>query len=189
MWELVSITHLTKIKLSALVMGAVMVAGLIATVSAAEYSVGSGPDDWWTVYPDQHPDAGSEVDHPQWVLDELEDKPILILDHSTNCKACIDQEEAADAVLEEVGEESIAYENLIAEPSNERAASLFDVYDPNGGKPYIPLTIIITLVEDEDGNVVVGWHSAEDDTGEDWLSSYVQDAIDYHEENVGDWDA
>jgi hypothetical protein len=91
--------------------------------------------------------------------------------------------------LEEVGEESIAYENLISEPSNEKAVRLFDVYDPNGGKQYIPLTIIITLVEDEDGNVVVGWHSAEDDTGEDWVRSYVEDAIDYHEENVGDWDA
>lgn len=186
---MVNISHLVKNKLGALVAGLVLAAGLIGAVSAAEYSVGSGSDDWWTVYSNQHPGAGSEVDHPSWVLDLLEDGPILILDHSTNCEACIKQEEAANAVLEEVGEDSIAFENLIADPENERANALFEIYDPNAGTWYIPLTVIITLVEDEDGNVVVGWHSGEGDTGEDWLLSYVEDAIEYHEENVGDWDA
>jgi hypothetical protein len=184
-----NISYIVKNKLAALVVGVILAAELVAAVSAAECSVGSGPDDWWTVYPDYHPDAGSEVDHPEWVLEYLEDKPILILDHSTNCEACINQEDAADAVLMEVGEDSIAFENLISEPDNERAVRLFDVYDPNGGKQYIPLTVIITLVEDEDEDVVVGWHSAEGETGEDWLSSYVEDAIEYYEENVENWDA
>jgi hypothetical protein len=164
-----------------------MAAGLVGTVSAAEHSVGSGPDDWWTVYPDQHPEAGSEVDHPQWVLTELEEKPVLILDHSVEkCKACIEQEGYVDAVLEKYGDD-VTYKNLIS-IEDPRADELFEIYDPNGGKPYIPLTVILTLVEDSDGNVVVGWHSMEDpDGGEEMVRSYVVDAIEYHEENVGEW--
>lgn len=165
-----------------------MAAGLVGVVSAAERSVGSGPDDWWTVYPDQHPEAGSEVEHPKWVLDSLDEKPVLILDHSTGkCKACIEQEGYVDAVLEEYGD-GVTYENLIYGVGDDKADGLFEIYDPNGGKNYIPLTVILTLVEDSDGNVVIGWHSMEDpDGGEEMVKSYIEDAIDYHEENVGEW--
>jgi len=186
---LVYISHSIKIKrLTALVVGIVLVVGHIAAVSAAEYSVGSGPDDWWTVYPEQHPNAGSEVNHPQWVLDDLKEKPILILDHSAGkCKACVDQEAYVDAVLDDYGDD-VAYENLISGGSDLKAEELFDIYDPNGGKSYIPLTIVLTLVEDSDGNVVVGWHSMEDAAGgEEMVRSRVEDAIDYHEKNVEEW--
>jgi len=188
---LVFISHLIKIKhLTTLVVGIILAAGLVAVVSATEYSVGSGPDDWWTVYPDQHPNAGSEVDHPQWILDTLEEKPVLVLDHSAGkCKACVDQESYVDAVLEDYGDD-VTYENLISGGSDQKAGELFDIYDPNGGKPFIPLTIVLTLVQDSDGNVVVGWHSMEDAAGgEEMVRSHVEDAIDYHEENVENWDA
>ena len=33
-----------------------------------EHAVGSGDDDWWTAYPDQHENSGSAVEHPDWVL-------------------------------------------------------------------------------------------------------------------------
>jgi len=187
---LVYISHLIKIRcLTTLIVGIILATGLIAVVSAAEYSVGSGPDDWWTVYPDQHPNAGSAVAHPQWILDSLEEKPILILDHSAGkCKACVDQETDVNAVLEDYGDD-LTYENLISGSGDDKADELFNIYDPNGGKSTIPLTVILTLVEDSNGNVVVGWHSAEDATGEDWIGSRAEDAIDYHEENVEDWDA
>lgn len=183
---MVDISHPVKIKSCVLILGIVVAASIVA--SAAERSVGTGPDDWWTVYPDQHPNAGSEVDHPPWVLDRLKDKPILILDHSTNCEACIDQENAALVVMEDYGDD-IAYENLISGSGDFRAEELFEVYDPDGGKQYVPLTIVLTLVEGPDGKVVVGWQSAEDATGVDWLRSLVRDAIELHGENVGGWDA
>lgn len=185
---MVYILHQVKRSLCALILGIVVAASLVAVASAAERSVGTGPDDWWTAYPDQHPNAGSEVDHPRWVLDTLRDKPLLILDHSTNCKACIDQENAADAVMEDYGGD-IAYENLITNAGDFRAEELFEVYDPDGGKQYIPLTIVLTLVEGSDGKVVVGWHSVEDATSVEWLRSLVRDAIELHGENVGGWDA
>ena len=169
-------------------MGIVLAAGLASTVSAAEHTVGSESDDWWIVYPDQHPEAGSEVDHPEWLLNELEETPVLILDHSDEtCQDCIDQEGYINAVLEEY-RDNVAYENLIGGIGDDRADELFNVYDPNGGINYVPLTIILTLVRDSDENVVVGWHSVEGaDGGEELVRSYVEDAIDYHEENVGDW--
>lgn len=184
---MVDISHPVKIKSCALILGIIMAVGLVAVASAAERSVGSGPDDWWTAYPDRHPDAGSQVPHPRWVLDILRDRPLLILDHSTNCKACTDQEEAADAVLEDYGDD-IAFENLIVNVGDFRAEGLFDVYDPDGGKQYIPLTIVLTLVEGSDGKVVVAWHSVEDATSVEWLRSLVRDAIELHGENVGGWD-
>ncbi|MGC9515314.1 thioredoxin family protein [Methanocrinis sp.] len=187
MWELVSITHLTKIKLSALVMGAVMVAGLVATVSAAEYSVGSGPDDWWTSYPDQSPASGSAVSHPDWVLDALEDKPVLIYSH-LECSYCVPQTEAINEIVDEYGDDIEFYE-ILGDGSDERIEEAFAAYDPNGGTSTVPLTVIVTLVAGEDGGAEVAWHSTEEVTGKEWIEEYVQDAIDYHEENVGDWDA
>jgi len=188
-WELVKITRFIKVdRLATMVVGIVLAAGLVGAVSAAEHPVGSGPDDWWTVYPGQHPEAGSDLDHPQWILNELDDEPVLILDHSSGkCEACIDQEGYVYTVLEEYGDD-VMYEDLINGVGDDRADELFNIYDPNGGKSTVPLTVILTLVEDSEGNVVVGWHSMEDAAGgEEMVRSYVEDAIDYHEENIGEW--
>lgn len=183
---MVDISNQVRNTLDALVAGLVLSASLIASVSATEHSVGSGPDDWWTVYPDQHTDSGFEVDHPSWALDLLVEKPVLILDHSTNCIPCLDQESYVEAVLEDYGDE-VAYENLITGCGDRKADMLFDIYDPNGGESTMPLTVILTLVE-YDGEVVVGWHSMEDAAGgEELVRSLVEDAIDYYDENVAEW--
>ena len=167
----------------------IILASCLCIVSAAEeYSVGSEDDDWWIVYPDQHLNTGSEVNHPSWILSALEDTPILILDHSQGrCKACIDQENDVNSVLEDLGGE-ITYHNLISGSGDQAADELFGIYDPNGGKSYIPLTIVVTLIQDDDGDVQVGWHSFETPTGEDRIRTYVEDAINYHEENVDNWE-
>ncbi|MDD1759806.1 MAG: thioredoxin family protein, partial [Methanothrix sp.] len=49
----------------------------------AQYSVGSGNDDWWTAYPDQSSGAGGEVNQPSWILDALKNKPVLIYVHKS----------------------------------------------------------------------------------------------------------
>jgi len=166
---------------------AIGVLGLVAsTESDSEYSVGPRDDDWWISYPDQHADAGAEVDHPQWVLDALEDKPALILEHTRNCKACTKQESDIDRVLEDLGS-NVTYCDILVGVGDERASGLDDVYNPDGGIAYAPLTIVLTLVRDDDGNVVVGWHSIKKASGESWIRSYLEDAIGYHEENSGDW--
>ena len=174
---MVDISHLVKNKLAALVAGFVLAAGL-AAVSAAEYSVGSGPDDWWISYPDQSPASGSDVSHPDWVLDALEDKPILIYAH-LGCSYCKPQTDAVNEIVDEYG----------ADGSDERSEEALAAYDPNGGTSLVPLTVILTLVPGDDGGVDVAWHSTEEVTGKEWIGEYVEDAINYHEENVESWDA
>jgi ABC-type sugar transport system substrate-binding protein len=73
-------------------MAAFSMAGFVMTDTALSedwdsyspaHAVGSGDDDWWTAYPDQHEASGSAVEHPDWVLDALKEKPVLILIHSS----------------------------------------------------------------------------------------------------------
>ena len=71
--------------------------------------------------------------------------------------------------------------------SDPEAMEAFDIYDANGSPNYIPLTIIVTLIEDSSGNVRIGWHSNEGATGGEWLTNYVKDAIYYHHINVDEW--
>ena len=184
---MVDISHLVKNKLAALVAGFVLATGLVAIVSAAEYSVGSGPDDWWISYPDQSPASGSDVIHPDWVLDALEDKPVLIYAH-LGCSYCKPQTDAVNEIVDEYGDD-IEFYDISADGSDERSGEALAAYDPNGGTSTVPLTAIVTLVSGEDGEAEVAWHSTEEVTGKEWIGEYVEDAVDYHEENVESWDA
>lgn len=171
-----------KNQIVALLIGVIFAAGLVATVSATEYSVGSGPDDWWISYPDQSPASGSDVNHPDWVLDALEDKPVLIYAH-LECDYCIPQTDAVNEIIDEYGDDIEFYE-ILGDGSDERIGETLAVYDPNGGTSNVPLTVIVTLAAGEDGEVEVAWHSTEEVTGKEWIQGYVEDSIDYHEENV-----
>ena len=68
--------------------------------TGAEYSVGSGNDDWWTEYPDQSSGAGGDVNQPSWVLDALKSKPVLIYVHKS-CSYCTPQTEAVQNITDE----------------------------------------------------------------------------------------
>ena len=163
-----------KNKIAALAAGIFLAASLVAVVSA--FSVGSGPDDWWT----------SDVSHPDWVLDALEEKPVLVYAH-LGCDYCKPQTDAVNEIVEEYGDE-IEFFDLPADGSDERSEEALASYDPNGGASLVPLTVIVTLAAGEDGEVEVAWHSTEEVTGKEWIQEYVEDAIDSHEENVENWD-
>ncbi|RLF60101.1 MAG: hypothetical protein DRN37_03225 [Thermoplasmata archaeon] len=149
------------------------------------HDTGSGEDDWWIVYPDDHPDWGTDPDHPDWVLERLGRGPILILDHSDNCIPCLRQQEDVDSIMEYFGDDILLIDLLSGQ--DERASEVFGVYDPGGPPNYIPLSVIITLVKDVNGEVKIGWHSVEGATGEEWLTEHVKDAIYYHRENIDEW--
>ena len=176
--------------LAALAIVAILVAGVLGLASSDEgdttYLVGSDDDNWWIDYPDMHPEAGSEVDHPEWVLDELEDKPVLILIHSTRCSACEEQEEGIENILEDVGDD-ITYQSITLDGAELEDYQTLDTYDPTGEGRYIPVTVAMTLVEGAEGDIQVGWHSYIGARGEDLLRSYVNDAIEHYEENSDDW--
>jgi len=161
-----------------------LVAGFNA--SGAENSVGSGNDNWWTAYPEQSSANASEVEHPQWVLDALEKKPVVIYVHK-GCSYCKPQTDAMAEVVSEYGDK-FAYYDISAETSDSKAEEAIRAYDPNGGIAYVPLTAIVTLAPDSEGKVRVIWHSTDEVTGKAWIEEYVQDALSYHNENSGDWE-
>lgn len=159
---------------------------LVLSLSAmgAEHPVGAGKDDWWISYPDDNTNAGGSVNHPGWVLNALRERPVLLFVH-LNCDYCAPQQEAVDSVMQDYSGDVTLFD-LSGDGSDARAADAI-VYDPDGGKALVPLTVVITLVKDDDGDVRVGWHSSEDITGEDWIRSYLDDAIDLYRENRESW--
>lgn len=150
-----------------------------------EKGIGSSDDDWWTFYPDQHPSWGEMPDHPAWIREKLKDGPVLIFAHSDNCMPCIQQQESVNWIMKNHGDDIQLLDYLSGVDA--RAVEAFAAYDPNGSPNYIPLTVVITIVEDDFGNERIGWHGTEGETGDEWLSGYVKDAIYYHQENVDEW--
>ncbi len=158
--------------------------GWLDTYSPKE-SVGSSDDDWWTSYPNQNPDSGVVVNHLSWIKEKLTDGPIIVFAHSDNCMPCIEQQESVDGIMKNYGDDIYLFDYLSGVDA--RASEVFKIYDPNGSPNYIPLTIIITIVEDSFGNERIGWHGTEGATGGEWLTNYVKDAIYYHHQNIEDW--
>jgi glutaredoxin len=151
----------------------------------AEYSVGSANDDWWTKYPDQSTGKGGEVNHPSWVLDALESRPVVIYVHK-GCDYCKPQTEALTRIEDEMGNK-FTYFNISADGSDARSEEALQAYDPTGGVMYVPLTVIVTLAANSEGKVEPVWHSTEEVKGEDWTRSYIEDAASYYSENSANW--
>lgn len=164
---------------------AVFILAGIFSASATANSVGSGNDDWWTKYPEQSTAAGTDVNHPTWVLDALEKKPVLIYIHK-DCSYCAPQTAAMTNVSNEF-KGDITYYEIKADGSDSRAEEALQAYDPNGGVSYVPMTVIVTLAPNSEGKIVPVWHSNEDLTGDVWIKNYVEDAISYYDENSPNW--
>jgi thiol-disulfide isomerase/thioredoxin len=151
------------------------------------HAVGSGGDDWWTAYPDQHENSGSAAKHPDWVLKALKEKPVLILIHSSNCVPCLAQMPRISAAAESFSGD-LAYYDILAEGSGfEKAIEILDVYSPTGGAQYVPTTIFITLAKGPDGTVDVAWRSEIDAMSQERIDAYVKDAIYYYKQNSAAW--
>jgi hypothetical protein len=171
----------------------VCIASLITTIllasgfsaMGAEYSMGSGNDDWWTAYPDQSSGANGEVNHPSWVLDALKSKPVLIYVHKS-CSYCTPQTEAVQNITDEFNGQ-ITFFDIGAEGSDSRSEEALQIYDPNGGTMYVPLTVLVTLVPNSEGKVEPVWHSTDEVTGDGWVKNYVRDAISHYNDNSANW--
>ena len=155
-----------------------------------EHDVGSGPEDWWIGYPDQHSNAGSEVDHPSWALDPLEEKAAIILIHRTGCPACLKQDEAIRKVLGDLGDDA-TYLDVLSDDDFEKAWEGLIVYYPSGDPSvdplFVPLTVVLTLVPATDGGAEVAWHSIIGWSGEGSVRSYLNDAIALYDDNSEGW--
>lgn len=166
---------------------AAAVLGAFAAQDAVEQPIGAGPDDWWITYPDHRSNAGSPVDHPTWALEPLEDGPVIILIHSSNCPACLQQESAIRKVLGGLGDE-VVYVDVMTETDHLKAWDGLVVYyptgDPGSDPIYIPGTVFLTLgPPGTGGEPVVLWHSSIGATGEGRIRSRLQDAIALYQES------
>jgi thiol-disulfide isomerase/thioredoxin len=151
------------------------------------HAVGSEDDEWWTDYPDQHENAGSSVEHLDWVIDDLKDKPVLIFVHSSNCVPCLAQMPRIASAVEKYGDDLHYYDILAENSGYEKAIGILDVYDPDGGGQYVPTTVFITLAKGPDGNVDVAWNSQIDAMSQDEIDSYIEDSIYYYKANRDSW--
>jgi len=170
-------------KISSLIAIIFLASGINAM--GAEYPVGPENDDWWTAYPDQSSGAGGDVNHPSWVLDALKSNPVLIYVHKS-CSYCTPQTEAVKNITDEFNGR-ITYFEIGADGSDARSEEAMQVYDPNGGTMYVPLTVLLTLAPDSEGEVVPVWHSTDVVTGDAWVKKYVEDALSHYDENSADW--
>jgi|WetSurMetagenome_2_1015567.scaffolds.fasta_scaffold00690_10 hypothetical protein len=152
------------------------------------HAIGSGDDDWWIAYPDQNENSGKEVQHPDWMLDALKEKPVLILIHSSTCVPCRTQVPRIKAAVDKYSGD-LDYHDVLGEGASlQEAIDILDVYDPYGmGKPVVPTTIFVTLAKGPDGKVAVAWHSEVDAMSEERIDSFVKDAIYYYNQNRAAW--
>jgi hypothetical protein len=183
-WRVYSMDKIRKTVCMASLIATILFASGINAIGA-EYPVGSGNDDWWTAYPDQSSGSGGDVNHPSWVLDALKSKPVLIYVHKS-CDYCVPQTEAVQNITDEFNGQ-ITFFEISAEGSDARAEEVMQAYDPNGGTMYVPLTVVLTLAPNSEGEVVPVWHSTDEVTGDDWVKNYVEDALSHYNEFYANW--
>ena len=146
------------------------------------HRLGSGPEDFWTVYPADHVSAGESVPFPSWVQDESSSRVLLVLTHSEGCAPCVQQQADIKAIMGDPAfQTAVNYIDLLSGGTDSRAQDCFDILDPEGKQNYIPLTTIVA--KDPSGKYV--WHSWEGVTGKANLEGWLRDAIYYRNNGVG----
>jgi hypothetical protein len=143
------------------------------------HSLGSARDDWWTAYPDQSEKPGSAVKHPQWILESLKEKPVIVFLHQENCNSCGAQKANIDAVLEKYPQSVILFD-IMADWKDPRFVDFNVAYQPS----FVPTTVFLSRARGADGETVTIWHSEQDAMSQDQILSYVKDAIYYYQEDA-----
>lgn len=151
-----------------------------ADLPTVRRDIGTGADEFWTVYPAAHPSVGQTVTHPDGVISALEQGVVLIFDHSEGCYPCIQQTEICETV--DASHPELQYFDLLAGTDEPLSSQAFAAYDPNGGVHYVPLTIVVTKAVDGIGNEVIAWHSWEGVVDLVTLTSWTQDAQSFYDE-------
>jgi len=96
------------------------------------HQLGSADGSWWSGYPTQHPRTGDPVNHTDWILDALQDGPVLVLNTMKWCKACDRQKADLEVALAGQGPDFTYFELWADEEDDEeRFDEVYDVYDPD----------------------------------------------------------
>ena len=136
--------------------------------------IGTGDNEFWATYPDQHILPGSLVVHPAWVSSDVQSNIVLILTHSEGCAPCVTQTAICESIYATYSP-NIIFHDLLSGTDEPEASDTFAAYDPTGETNYIPLTIL--LAQRPDGTII--WHSWEGVVEEPILSDWIDDALSY----------
>ena len=134
------------------------------TTSTTRRDIGTGDNDFWS----------TTVSHPIWVNADLLSKPVLILTHTEGCQPCVVMTDICTR-LSGTYSNQITFYDLLSGTDEPQATECFAAYDPEPPN-YVPLTTILTKGPD---NQII-WHSWEGIVDEAVLSSWIDDAISYH---------
>jgi hypothetical protein len=147
-------------------------------------SIGTGSVNFWINFP-----AGQSVEHLSWIIEDLEEKPVVFVCHRTGCYGCAAQAERVLALREPYGEDAVFYDldypyEQYGTPTEDILNKFYEAfyYDPNGGSQVIATTGVFTLINDG-GEVKIGWHSWEGDVADAEMETWIKDAIYYYHVN------
>ena len=143
--------------------------GLVQKNDSIPWGIGLEDNEFWTM----------PTEHPSWAVTAVQTQPVLIFAHSEGCAPCITQTEICESINTKYSAD-IQYFDFISNVDS-GASDCFSAYDPDGEPHYIPLTIVLTRGPD---NTIL-WHSWEGVVEEPVLTTWIDDAITYHNENSG----
>lgn len=148
------------------------------------YNLGTGSNNFWINFPTGNPSVGQSVNHLSWIIEDLEEKPVIFVCHRTGCTSCTPQADRVKALRNTYGDDAIFYDldDDYAGTATEDTLTKYNAafyYDPNGGTHYIALTGVYTLIKDG-GEVKIGWHSWEGNVADAAMENWIKDAIYYY---------
>ena len=150
------------------------------------HNIGSGNDDFWIVYPNNHTNSSESVIHLSWVNDSLKQGCVFFVVHKTGCESCQPQADRAIKLANNYEEHIVFYDlDMTLGGSIEEKAYESYLYDPDGPPGIIALTGILTLI-DNSGTIEYAWHSWEQDVKYSEMENWLKDGIYYWYQNSED---
>ncbi len=127
-------------------------------------TIGTGQNEFWS----------ATTSHPSWAVTAVQSRPVLILTHTQGCAPCEQMIVICGDVSASYGSQ-ITYYDITSGVNEPQATDCFAAYDPVPPN-YVPLSTILTMGP----NNQIIWHSWEGVVDAATLSSWLDDAITYH---------
>jgi hypothetical protein len=156
--------YLFMIVVVSTILAVIFIIGQLRKNDGMPEGIGTGDNNFWN----------TTTEHPSWAVEAVQAEPVLIFAHSTDCAPCITQAEICENVYESYSSD-IRYFDFVSGVDAE-ASACFSAYDPDGAPHYVPLTIVLTMGPE---NTII-WHSWEGVVEEKVLTSWIEEAIAYH---------
>jgi len=179
---------LSRLKILIITLFVILMVVIFSTIAALLLS--PPPRDWWIGYPDGHVEATREVDHPDWIIGELDKYDAVVLFFwQVGCdpteKQWNDMEDSGlvkgsmdGGGMDRYSDDSVLFSLDINK--NDIYLSALHTYDPEGSLYGTPTTVILTKLPEGD----IGWYSYKGIMDTDDLDYYIDNAINYESSSL-----